>query len=229
MPTSPASETDCCETTDCEEHIRKPVLRNAEVTAPLEPEGQGNVQKSEQREVSVRSKTSGLESCHEVPAAESAACSDLQISPVLHRRYETSTLEVKSGESQSSNVPGGGAKARDAGTMVLDHPDVKSRCGEESTEAGAERSALKIKRTIRGTKRCARKGLSTEGAPLPAGFIIALIRKPRLRRLHNVGRCGLVPCRDYANCHYLGNRVPKPEQFDFYCRKCWPGMLSENQ
>ena len=76
---------------------------------------------------------------------------------------------------------------------------------------------MKIKRTIRGTKRCARKSLSTEGAPLPPGFIIALIRKPRLRRLHYVGRCGLVQARDYADYHCLGTLISVPHVFIPFC------------
>jgi hypothetical protein len=60
-----------------------------------------------------------------------------------------------------------------------------------------------------------------EGDAPPAGFIISITSRRRMRRLHHASGCWRVPGLDYALFEHHGETLPGPELYDLRCKDCW--------
>ena len=55
----------------------------------------------------------------------------------------------------------------------------------------------------------------------PKGYVTSISGKRKFRRLHYVGMCHRVPGIDFIEYVSHGGTLPKPDQYDDYCRHCW--------
>ncbi len=64
---------------------------------------------------------------------------------------------------------------------------------------------------------------TAEPHEVPEGYVISISAKKRLRRLHLMGACHMLPGLDYTNYVVVGDKCPSNDQYDDYCRHCWRG------
>ncbi len=64
---------------------------------------------------------------------------------------------------------------------------------------------------------------TAEPHEVPEGYVISISAKKRLRRLHLMGACHMLPGLDYSNYIVVGDKCPGNDQYDDYCRHCWRG------
>ncbi len=64
---------------------------------------------------------------------------------------------------------------------------------------------------------------ATDLQKVPEGYIISISSKKRIRRLHLMGACHMLPGIDYTNYVVIGDKCPSNDQYDDYCRHCWRG------
>ncbi len=64
---------------------------------------------------------------------------------------------------------------------------------------------------------------ATDSQKVPEGYIISISSKKRIRRLHLMGACHMLPGIDYTNYIVIGDQCPSNDQYDDYCRHCWRG------
>ncbi len=73
-------------------------------------------------------------------------------------------------------------------------------------------------------------GTGQNGEP-SQGYTVSVSRKKGIRTLHLLGACYRKPGIDYAVFEYHGLRMPRPHEYNAYCRSCWRGDANplENQ
>ncbi len=64
---------------------------------------------------------------------------------------------------------------------------------------------------------------ATDLQKVPEGYIVSISSKKRIRRLHLMGACHMMPGIDYTNYIVIGDQCPSNDQYDDYCRHCWRG------
>ena len=118
---------------------------------------------------------------------------------------------------------------------------VKAQYGEQSAETvirnltvlGSEESTVRHHGVSAGTPLGAlefSEDSSTEGAATAGstsarkldGYFVTITDKTKVRRLHWLGRCCVQPGVNCREWELLGTEPPKPEAYDFVCRRCWP-------
>ena len=57
-------------------------------------------------------------------------------------------------------------------------------------------------------------------AALEPGFNISCSGKKKVRSLHQLGKCYLLPRVDFMNYTFAGNTFPKKAEYDTVCRLC---------
>ena len=66
------------------------------------------------------------------------------------------------------------------------------------------------------------RGPARSKGNLPAevgGYVVSIFKK--VRRLHYLGACHMVPGVDYKDYEELGMDRPSPSEYTTYCKKCW--------
>ena len=59
---------------------------------------------------------------------------------------------------------------------------------------------------------------------LQPGFYVSISPKKRIRTVHRLGQCYLIPGLDYVRYEYLGASMPDPAMFDLTCKWCAKGV-----
>jgi hypothetical protein len=53
------------------------------------------------------------------------------------------------------------------------------------------------------------------------GYVVSIVGRKRIRRLHHLAKCGMLPGTDYKEFVWYGEVLPDPTLYDSICSRCW--------
>ena len=100
--------------------------------------------------------------------------------------------------------------------------DMEPQVGELTSEDEAEVNGEEVNEEDLNEEDVRKAALLDEELPKPEGFIVALTRGGKFRRLHFAGGCFRQPGVHYRNFVDLGQAQPELGAIDARCKDCFP-------